>query len=95
MCPPKLDCFASLCHHRLVTMSVHMHPYHYPLFESGTKIGLWTIPLCRKDNYVGKIKYYYVNANNNSKIDFLYNNNWCIAAYGKLIVGVLQPMVKQ
>ena len=36
----KVGCFAVFCHRRLMTMSVHMHVYHYPLFESGTKAGL-------------------------------------------------------
>ena len=36
----KVDCFTDLCHHCLVTMSAHMHAYHYSLFESGMKIGL-------------------------------------------------------
>ena len=29
---PKVGCFTNLCHHHLITMSVHMHVYHYPLF---------------------------------------------------------------
>ena len=45
----KIGCFASFCHHPLTTMSAHMHAYHFPLFESGTKTGLRTIALCRKD----------------------------------------------
>ena len=36
----KVHCFASFCHHRLVTMIVHKHAYHYSLFESGMKTGL-------------------------------------------------------
>ena len=34
---PKVGCFACFHHHRLVTMSVHTHAHHYPLFESETK----------------------------------------------------------
>ena len=34
---PKVGYFAGFCHHHLATMSVHMHVYHYPLFESGMK----------------------------------------------------------
>ena len=45
----KVGCFAGFCHHRLMTMSAHMHAYHYPLFESGTKTGLRMIAFCRKD----------------------------------------------
>ena len=30
-------------------LSMHKHAYHCPLFESGTKTGLGTIALCRKD----------------------------------------------
>ena len=45
----KISYFAGFCHHRLTTMSVHMHVYHYPLIESETKTGLRTINLCRKD----------------------------------------------
>ena len=37
---PKVNRFASFCHHRLVTTSAHMHAYHYPLFENGMKTGL-------------------------------------------------------
>ena len=37
---PQVSCFTSVYHHHLVTMSAHMHVYHYPLFESGMKIGL-------------------------------------------------------
>ena len=46
---PKVGCFAGFCHHHLMTMSMHMHAYCYLLFESGTKTGLRTITLCRKD----------------------------------------------
>ena len=45
----NVGCFAGFCHHHLTAMSVHMHAYHYPLFESGTKTGLRVIALCRKD----------------------------------------------
>ena len=45
----KVGCFAGFCDHCLTTMSAHMHAYHYPLYESGTKIGLRMIALCRKD----------------------------------------------
>ena len=45
----KVGCFAGFCHHRLTAMSSHTHAYHYPLVESGTKIGLRAIALCRKD----------------------------------------------
>ena len=45
---PKVYCFAGFCHHCLVTTSVHMHVYRYPLFESGIKTGLRIIALCRK-----------------------------------------------
>ena len=41
--------FAGFYHHCLMTMSVHMHAYHYPLFESGTKTSYRTIALCKKD----------------------------------------------
>ena len=58
----KVGCFAGFCHHRLTTMGVHMLACHYPLFESGTKTGLRTITLCRKDRVLLK--------NNNNKIDF-------------------------
>ena len=37
---PEVNHFAGFCHHRLVTTSVHMHAYRYPLFESGIKTGL-------------------------------------------------------
>ena len=63
---PKVGCFAGFCHHCLMTMSVHTHAYHYPLVESGMKIGLRAIALCRKDR---------VHTNNNSKINFSYNDN--------------------
>ena len=46
---PKVGCFAGFCHHRLTTISAQTHAYRYPLFESGTKIGLRAIVLCRKD----------------------------------------------
>ena len=46
---PKVNHFAGICHHCLVAMSAHTHAYHYPLFESGTKTGLWSSTLCRKD----------------------------------------------
>ena len=46
---PKVGCFAGFCHHRLTAMSLHTHAYHYPLVESGTKIGLRAITLRRKD----------------------------------------------
>ena len=46
---PKVGCFALFCHYCLVTMSVHTHTYHYPLFESGMKTGLCVIALCRKN----------------------------------------------
>ena len=44
-----VGCFAGFCHHHLMTISVHMHAYCYPLFESGMKTGLWPTVLCRKD----------------------------------------------
>ena len=34
---PKIGCFVSFCHNRLLTKSVHTHVYHYPLFECGMK----------------------------------------------------------
>ena len=43
--PPKVDCFSP----SLMTMSVLLHVYCYPLLGSGMKTGLWTITLCRKD----------------------------------------------
>ena len=46
---PKVGCFAGFCHHRLMTMSAHIHAYHCPLVESGMKTGLRAIALCRKD----------------------------------------------
>ena len=46
---PKVGCFAGFYHHRLTTMSAHMHAYRYPLVESGMKTGLRAITLCRKD----------------------------------------------
>ena len=46
---PIVGCFAGFCHHRLTTMSTQTHAYYYPLFENGTKTGLRTITLCRKD----------------------------------------------
>ena len=46
---PKVGSFASFCHHRLMTVSVHMHAYRYPFFESGMKPGLRMIALCRKN----------------------------------------------
>ena len=45
----KVSWFAGFCHHNVATMSVHIHAYHCPLFESVMKIGLWTIVLSRKD----------------------------------------------
>ena len=32
----KVGCLVSFCHHCLLTTSVHMHAYCYPLIESGT-----------------------------------------------------------
>ena len=66
---PKVGCFAGFCHHCLMTMSAQMHAYHYPLFESGMKTGLRAIALCRKDRVLLSKQ------NNNSKIDFSYNDN--------------------
>ena len=57
---PKVDCFAGFHHHRLTTMSAHMHAYRYPLVESGTKTGLRLIALCRRDRVL---------LNSNSKIE--------------------------
>ena len=37
---PKSWFFASLCHHRLATTSVHTHAHRYPLFKSRMKTGL-------------------------------------------------------
>ena len=68
----KVGCFAGFCHHYLTTMSVHMHVYHYPLFESGTK------RVCEQSLYAGKTECYYVNTKNNSKniiINFSYNDD--------------------
>ena len=45
----KVGCFARFCHHHLMAMSAHTHAYHYPLVESGMKIDLRAIALCRKD----------------------------------------------
>ena len=36
----KVGCFAGFCHHHVATMSVRMHAYHHPLFESVMKTGL-------------------------------------------------------
>ena len=47
--PKKVGCFAGFCHHRLTAMSAHTHAYRYPMVESGTKTGLRSITLCRKD----------------------------------------------
>ena len=44
----KVDCFAGFCQHCWVIMDVHTCTYCYPLFESGTKTGLWIIAICRK-----------------------------------------------
>ena len=46
---PKVGCFTGFCHHHLTTMSIHTHVYRCSLFESGTKTGLRTTALCRKD----------------------------------------------
>ena len=45
----KVGCFAGCCHHCLTAMSADTHAYRYPLVESGTKIGLRAIALCKKD----------------------------------------------
>ena len=45
---PNVGYFAGFCDHHLMTMSVHMYGYHYPVFESGLKIGLRMISLFRK-----------------------------------------------
>ena len=45
----KVGCFVGFYHHYLVTMSVHIHVYRYPFFESGMRKGLQTINLNRKD----------------------------------------------
>ena len=58
---PRVGCFAGFCDHHLTTMSAHIHVYHYPLFESGTKVGLRMIASCRRDRVL--------NTNINSKID--------------------------
>ena len=81
----KLGCFAGFCHHRLTAMSAHTHAHRYPLVESGTKIGLRAIALRRKDRVLLR------NTNNNSKVDFSYNNNLCTCTvcYGNLIIGIL------
>jgi len=44
-----VGCLAGFYHHCVTTMSMHMHAYRYPLYESGTKAGLCMIALCRKD----------------------------------------------
>ena len=46
---PKFGCFVGFCHHHWVTMSAHVHVYHYPLFDKRMKTGLWTVILSRKD----------------------------------------------
>ena len=46
---PKVGGFVGFCDHHLMTMSVHVHAYCYPLFESGMKTGLRMSTLCRKD----------------------------------------------
>ena len=46
---PEVGCFSGFCHHRLTTMSAHTYAFCYPLVESGTKTGLRSIALCRKD----------------------------------------------
>ena len=45
----KIGCLPGFIYHHLVIMSAHTHAHRYPLFESGTKTGLRTITLCRKD----------------------------------------------
>ena len=44
----KVSRLAGFFLHHLMTMSVCMHLYRYPLFESGTKTGLWIIALLGK-----------------------------------------------
>ena len=36
----NVGCLAGFLHYCLMTTSAHTHAHHYPLFESGTKIGL-------------------------------------------------------
>ena len=80
----KIGCLAGFCHYRLTTMSAHTHAYRYPLFECGMKTGLWKITLCRKD-----IALLRKNTKNNSTVYYSYNDNWCTAGYGDLIIGIL------
>ena len=54
----KVGCFGGFSCHRLMTINVHMHTYHYPLFKSGMKTGLRTIALYRTDRVLlSKQKY--------------------------------------
>ena len=45
----KISCLAGFWYHHVTIMGAHMHAFCYPLFESGTRTGLKTITLCRKD----------------------------------------------
>ena len=47
---PKVGCFVAFCHHHLVNTGVHTQACCYYLFQSGMKIGLWTIVSSRNDN---------------------------------------------
>ena len=63
---PKVGCFAGFFHHFCrPRVCAHTHGYRYSLFEIGTKTGLRTIALCRKDRVLLSKQ------NNNSRIDFL------------------------
>ena len=81
----KVGCFAGFCHHCLAITSAHMYAYHYSLFESDMKTGLWTIALCRKDIKLAIS----VNTKTNSKADYSYNGIWCATGYGSLMNGIL------
>ena len=45
----KIGCLAGFFHHCVTTTSVHMHVYHYPLYEIGTK------QICERSLYVENI----------------------------------------
>ena len=51
---PNIACFPGFCHHSLITMSAHMHAYHYPLSESGNENRFES----NRFTYAEKIGYY-------------------------------------
>jgi len=69
----EVGCLAGFFHHCEATTNVHIHAYHHPLCESGTKTYLWMII------YVEKIYSYNLNIINNSNMDFSYYENWYTA----------------